>query len=311
MKKIVLAHGLPGSGKTTLMKRLVKESGDNAQFLNVDKYRKCDNAQALHNAADECMYSIRRANNLVRNSDDLFRETTVVYIDALLLTNFGISEFIVDVVKYFTTYWRNYNEYEFTILDFNEDREMCLKNNRPRALANEERDAAVTIRNASFQPLDLDAITKAVADKIANDKNIKGNTSVTVKSESHKVWNYDSATTLEKAKAFVYSVAYDCGYVRDNMFIGESWTIGGREWSYTGSEWNVGSDKPEDFESFDHLLTGICPNISFLNYKKIHKECCDVEEYYENDYYSSYTKNRWVCDLDKLAYMLIELDLIN
>lgn len=59
------------------------------------------------------------------------------------------------------------------------------------------------------------------------------------------------------------------------------------------------------------MMAALCPNISFLNYKKVRKECCGVEEYNDNDYYSSYTKNRWICDLDKLTSIIDEMGLIS
>lgn len=310
MKKFVLVHGLPGSGKTTLLKKLVNEKLSNrkeAEYMDVD-IAPFDSKQ-LRSKLRELRMFINYDNN--HNDDRWYNynpEKAVVYVDALCLTNKDLADLIYELICQYNTLVYD-KSFKFTILDFEDNRELCIKNDIIRSFANPSRSAKLTIENSIFESVDCETIINTVRDKLVSKSN--SNYTITVDTKKIPVWNSDEASSYERTKAFVYSAAPNFGTVVKNVLRGESWTVSGREWSYTGKEWSVGGQEPNDFEGFDNLIETLYPEIPFLKYKKIRKECCNIEEYDEHDYYSSYTKNRWVCDLDKLVSILVELEILN
>ena len=64
-----------------------------------------------------------------------------------------------------------------------------------------------------------------------------------------------------------------------------------------------------NFDEFDELIEKICPTITFLQYKKLYKNCVRMEERDNSDYYSSTREAYWRCDLKELWNMLDEMGL--
>jgi nucleoside-triphosphatase THEP1 len=310
-KKFVLVHGLPGSGKTTLLKNLVNKkikSNEDAEYLDLDnmRYGKQDLDSKIRDAIMYNDYDRRHNSDIWYGFD---YNKAIVYVDMLCLTNNDLADLIYALIK------RNIRtvdekKFDFTILDFDSNRELCIKNDMIRSFADPSRSAKATIENETFEEVDVELITSLVAEQVATG--INTTCDFKVKAKKVPVWNSDEASSYERIKAYVYGAAntLDC-IVENNILRGESWIIGGKEWSYTGKEWAVGGQGPEEFDTFDKIMEAICPNISFLNYKKVRKECCEIEEYHDGDYYSSYEKNRWICNLDKLVSILDELKLIS
>lgn len=89
----------------------------------------------------------------------------------------------------------------------------------------------------------------------------------------------------------------------------DDWTTGG-EW---GNCWGErggysGEAPPESFDKFDELIEKVWPDISFLQYKKLHKECVSIKEGNSHDYYSSGRDYAFYqLDVRKLYDMLEEL----
>lgn len=307
MKKFVLAHGLPGSGKTTLIKKLVAkdiENGDDVEYIDLDKEYYANNLDGkIRDALIYNDYDRRHSNGFGYDV-----QKVIVYVDMLCLTNKELANLIYALMKRYILVVEDKN-FEFTILDFEPNRELCLKNDMIRSYASPLRSAKVTIENGKFESLDTELIGSLVGDQLT--AGIDANCEFHVKVKQVPVWNSDEASPYERTKAYVYGAANSFGTVVKNILRGESWTVSGREWSYTGAEWSVGGQEPEDFDTFDNMMAALCPNISFLNYKKVRKECCEIEEYEDNDYYSSYTKNRWICNLDKLVSILDEMGLLS
>lgn len=88
------------------------------------------------------------------------------------------------------------------------------------------------------------------------------------------------------------------------------WTTGGFNRDWNGNQYPIDPDEPLEFNEFDNLLEQICPQITFLQYKHIRKECVTIKEGHESDYYSCYNTNYWSCDLEKLYNCLLEKNLI-
>ena len=310
-KKFVLVHGLPGSGKTTLLKNLVNKKikcKEDAEYLDLDnmRYGKQDLDSKIRDAIMYNDYDRRHNSDIWYGFD---YNKAIVYVDMLCLTNNDLADLIYALIKR-TIRTVDEKKFDFTILDFDSNRELCIKNDMIRSFADPSRSAKATIENETFEEVDVELITSLVAEQVATGINTTCDFSV--KAKKVPVWNSDEASSYERIKAYVYGAANALGcIVENNILRGESWIIGGKEWSYTGKEWSVGGQEPEEFDTFDKIMEAICPNISFLNYKKVRKECCETEEYHEHDYYSDYEKNRWICDLDKLVSILDELKLIS
>lgn len=89
------------------------------------------------------------------------------------------------------------------------------------------------------------------------------------------------------------------------------WSLGGTSWGWDGSSHPIDPDpQPTNFKEFDDLLFEICPDISFLLYKKLYNETVDIYEYHDSDYYSSTVSARYRCDLEKLYELFKKYNLV-
>jgi len=82
--------------------------------------------------------------------------------------------------------------------------------------------------------------------------------------------------------------------IKDGI-ISVDWTIGGLT---GGSCWGSSADTartadPEpEFEDLDKILAEICPNISFLQYKRLCQAVIKTKDQTENGYYGNYYEKR-------------------
>jgi hypothetical protein len=81
----------------------------------------------------------------------------------------------------------------------------------------------------------------------------------------------------------------------DKNYLYIYWRTGGESggscWD-DGTEDNhyaVSADPEPEFESLDKLLIKLCPNISYLQYKRIIGSVIKTGEYTQNEYYGNYT----------------------
>lgn len=82
--------------------------------------------------------------------------------------------------------------------------------------------------------------------------------------------------------------------IKDGI-ISVDWTIGG----ITGGDcWGSDADIPRtadpepEFEDLDKILAEVCPNISFLQYKRLCQAVIKTKEETENCYYGNYYEKR-------------------
>lgn len=96
-----------------------------------------------------------------------------------------------------------------------------------------------------------------------------------------------------------------------NYFYSDTWSLGGEAWGWDGSKRRISPEEPlNEFKEFDMILTQICPNITFLQYKKAYNYSVTTEELTNSDYYSRTTSMRYVCDIRKLMSALKDLGVI-
>lgn len=82
--------------------------------------------------------------------------------------------------------------------------------------------------------------------------------------------------------------------IKDGI-ISVDWTIGGLTggncWGGTANIPRTAEPEPE-FEALDKILAEVCPNISFLQYKRLCQAIIKIEEETENCYYGNYYDER-------------------
>ena len=221
--------------------------------------------------------------NILTDSDEVEREIGYslwfgsvekdICIDTLITTNVGLNKLIEIVKKRFN---RSINNVKFIIHFWKENRELCLKNDEGRR----DISSGVTIRNA---PLEYPNISI---------------TNVKYEIVEHEVYE----KTFYEKKFVKYS----------DILKSERWSVGGSWCNCWGDSGTIEPDEPKEFDEFDNLLEELCPNITFLQYKKIRKECVTCEEDSERDYYGGCEYfNYWSCDMKKLYDKLVEFNLIN
>lgn len=274
-RKIILLSGLPGSGKSTWAKNISETAGNHCRILSFDDYKDL----SLDDAMDK-MY--------IGYDDD------TIILDGLFLTDTQRA----DVLNaFFKRLHDNTTRYNFLggigieIHEWKENRDACVQNDFNRR----ELSSSTTIRNAVFEPTDL---TK-LADQL--DPVLK---------------SYMSALTIDYSDVIVYSVkeqiANEYNSVsKKGILVSKDWCGGGTYETCWGTGGTVGSEPPVEFTELDDLLSKYCPNITFLQYKRILSQCVTIKEWKDYDYYGGSTTNyRYECDLKKLGDFLEENHLI-
>lgn len=168
----------------------------------------------------------------------------------------------------------------YTIFFFPENRELCLKNDVYRNKIEGRPLSNLTIKNTPFKVPKLNLLDPS------GDRQIN-----IVKKEV-----VDSEYLSFKEK-----------YKLEDVLRSYHWVVSSSD---RNGEAGYYHEEPRDFDELDNLLLEICPNISFLHYKKIRKECAEVKEEYDGDYYSSYTYQYHHCDVKKLYTALDKLGLV-
>ena len=208
-----------------------------------------------------------------------FRDEKCVVVDGLFLTEESIKEVITAVAEFF-------NKVSVEIHRWNEDRDTCLKNDGGRR----EVASSITIQNAVYENVDIEKLNLELKDW--NTKIIRV---------------IPERVMLKPDWLRFYKPLID--FSEDGKLRSCRWCTGGA----SGNCWNdslspLTPSEPDEFNQLDELLEKICPNITFLHYKKIRKECIEIEDSSESDYYggAAYYSN-WVCDLEKMYEVLKEL----
>jgi hypothetical protein len=203
-------------------------------------------------------------------------------LDGLFLTNTDIIK-LFDIVKTLSKvktielhYWKP-------------DISACLWNDRYRRSTNSQ----VTINHAQIEPPDIELLKEHIKD-------------AEIKVVEHEV--------VRKSKIKMFADKYKL-YIDDcNMGLrSDSWCLGGNYRDCWGGDYLIGSSPlPASYQEFDALLEQICPNITFMQYKKIYNSCVETDTYTENDYYGGSTSHGYFrCNVETLYNKLVELNLIN
>lgn len=217
------------------------------------------------------------------------RYCTFAVIDGLILCKDDLSKVInqcSDTVD---------DNTKFIIHVWNEDREACKNNDKYRMMYDNRNVASqITIENAKYDvDIDVEDINNIFVE-------LEFNCSPMVSIERHDVHSVDFVEGI--LNKYSYGNKYICS---------ETWCGGGTWGNCWGNSGEVEPDPVPQFELFDELLTEICPNITFLQYKKLYNSCVTTEESDEYDYYGGHTTQfHYRCNKEKLYEMLNEMNLI-
>lgn len=211
-----------------------------------------------------------------------------VILDGLFLTNSSRKSVIQSLIDY-VEQKNTQNGYCYRIIYnfWNEDRETCLHNDKGRRCV----DSSITIKNAPYEPVDMDYIEKDIKDYIF-DHQVKNHTVVRATVYDKFFQSYGSTSEPDIMKS-------------------EEWTLGGTTSDWNGYTVEFLKEQTPDFVEFDELIEQVCPNISFIQYKNIYRKCVVQKTRTDYDYYSgSEEKAWWECNLKTLYKTLLEKGLI-
>ena len=277
---IEILVGLPGSGKTYY----AKHSGDrpNVWVHHVD----FDEYHPVHPGIAALLKKHGRYNEVF-----LFHDRSLLILDGLFTTHAAQERVVDEWIELFNENdpdkdcWSN-----IKFIFFKEDREACLVNDSFRE---KERSAHITIEHSALDKPDIEKFKEKY-----NDERF---TFEIEEKEVHKMNQYEGVLLPLKNKYWSDKLGYD-------VMVSDSWRTGGTLCSYDGWSSEIEPEKqPSSFEEFDDLLEKLCPNISFLTYKKMFNDCVTVEDGYENDYYGgTQYYSLYCCRLKRLYELLVE-----
>ena len=202
-----------------------------------------------------------------------------IIFDGLILT--------VKEVEYLSKLVRKFYSIDDIYIDiWKVNREQCLINDQIRGRNNL---ATETIRN-----------TKFVIPKKSDFNDIKANF---IKYQLHEVY---CQPEFEK-----FFIEKNIEIQNKKYLYSDTWSLGGIVYGWDGSSRIIEAETPRDFTEFDDLLFQICPNITFLMYKKLKNETVDIEERPSMDYYTNCREAFYRCNLQKLYDLLKKYNLID
>ena len=305
--------GLPGSGKSYWAKNVFQKANysiaeEECHIISLDNFVNVDGERiylkdALFDAYD--YEEIYRTNSTMLDRYKI--KTHFVCVDGLILTKKNLEEIIEYTMDYLRLHVKRFSAVRFNVHTWNEDRDLCLKNDEYRCAYGERIiNSKTTIKNAPYE-----YITDDVFEQIREycEKFSKSNYKVRcfmVRHDVHKVTTYDLFEKYDN-----HCSVYPRNTKSGHMYSSE-WSLGGT-W---GNCWDdelthVDGDSPKDFTEFDELMEEIAPDIKFMQYKKLYNECVEIQEREECDYYGGRVTYAFhVCDLKKLHNMMLEMGLI-
>lgn len=300
--------GLPASGKSYWAKEnfntntMYNHTGD--FIVDLDKYLHYEN----YNLTTPVIYSALNDSDMKYYAGGELQNTNKVVkacIDGLITTIDDLTKVIDGTLTYVENRYTGCDyQIKIYVHQWNEDRETCLHNDKMRVNSGERKvSSKVTIRTRPYEYIQKEQLQKY------KDEN---NHVVSIKLEKYTVKRVNLYDMM-----FAPLIGYDqCKYSSDivkktKYMYSESWSAGGTWGNCWGDEGTISPDKPLNFNELDELFEKICPNITYLQYKKIQQECVEIDEYTERDYYGGCEHmQRWKCDLEKLYEMLKEMKLV-
>lgn len=277
-KEIHILVGLPGSGKSSYAKSICEGKKDRMIFdFDLHIFKKIKN-----------IYTRDDIRNVLQNTVDHYlfiNSIPCLYLDGLFLTNDIVEDIIHETLNLYDKRLPykikvgESNMVKFIIDQWNEDRAACLSNDNFRYLDNKRKTpAAITIKNATYEDIDVDSLNNHMGITLNEFQNIKDKkVSVVVEKVDHKVILYNVKDKL----------LYDYDAL-DGILKSDNWSKGGTWGDYTGASGVISADKQPDFKELDEILIKLCPNLPFFRYKYIMANFVEIKENESTDYYGGY-----------------------
>jgi predicted kinase len=270
--KVTILYGLPASGKTLFANQLARIP--KVDFDSIIKSFGPNKFAVMAALTKEVARKI--------SGDHII-------IDGLVTTNQQLRDIIDSLTADFSRY-----QLVFELVYWREDRDSCLHNDKNRRATSSE----VSIKNLPYEKPDLSMFPELSQKRVQAMRVVRKSSSI--------AW---ISALLEKLEYSEWQIEQ----VTDSLEIkSSSWCLGGTWGSWDGSSGTVSADSPIEFDEFDRLLEVACPNIGFLTYKKLKRECCTLVTREEGDYYGGSTTNsRHICDVQKLYDILVEMKILD
>lgn len=269
-----LLVGLPGSGKTTYANSTdnVNPYGPTKSVVDFDK--------------------IQQKINNIKNHDDRFEaliwraclafKSKIVFLDGLFLTQ-NDYEYILSL--YFRNPVYDYHIKKVIVDYWIPDREACLYNDMGRR----SQSSATSIKNLKIEKPDIVRLKSYFPNVI-----IKLVEHQVVKMPEYKKFALENNITLKN----------------DRYLKSCTWCLGGSGHSWDGHTYSISAEEPCEFTEFDDILMKLCPNITYLQYKKVRSACVTCETERCDDYYSETEDGFYLCDMKVLFDMLKEMKIL-
>lgn len=299
--------GLPASGKSYWAKEnfnantMCNHTGD--FIVDLDKYLHYEN----YELTTPVIYSALNDSDMkhyVGGELQNTREVVKACIDGLITTYDDLTKVIDSTLTYIENRYKGCDyQIKLYVHQWNKDRETCMHNDKMRLNSGERKvDSKATIYLRPYE-----YIQKEQLKKYRENSHIAA-----IKFERHVVKKVNLYDMMFVPLIGFDQSKYSSDQVKKTKYMySESWSAGGWWGDCWGNEGTISPDKPLNFKELDELFEKICPNITYLQYKKIQQECVEIDEYTEHDYYGGVEHlQRWKCNLEKLYEMLKEMNLV-
>jgi len=269
---ITILYGLPGSGKTFYTKRL---ENNWTSIVHMDDYI----VDGKYKPISEVLSGLK----------GIFKRNLV--IDSLITTQEKLEDIIKETHDFFERCGGA--RHDLTVVYWNEDRDACRENINRRA---DGRNVSVTINNIPFEEVDEGRIIRFVYNM---DRKV------------HILFKHRYVFTDGNWDFYFQPLIDNSWDQADKYYYSDDWSRGGDWADCWGNHGDIEPSEQPEFTDFDKLLENVCPNISFIQYKRIFSECVEIDNFEESDYYGGTEyKSRYKLDVRKCYEMLRERNLI-
>lgn len=288
-----IVMGLPASGKSYY----IKHNHANLPYHHIieldshkEDFKNKSISDIIGEELDICKHTQRMP---IRN----------LFIDGLILTEENLENVMDACINWYNNFLEGHKVYyKFHVYYWPADQEACLKLDKLRLqISSRNESSEITIKNAHLDNINQDILNNIVA-KHDSWKDI-----VTTKFNPQEIYQISDA----EMKMYPFMDTDYTGQKKMEL-LSTTWSGGGTWGNYMGESGLIEPDPAPEFTKFDEMLMELCPNITFLQYKKVYNETVTIESNYHGDYYGGTEKVlNYKCDLTALYDKLIEMNIIS